>query len=269
MEVTLLGSGDALGVPVPLCDCAYCAESPRRRRPGVLVETDETTLLLDAGPDLPEQLRETGVTDLDAVFLTHHHYDHVAGVKELNHAVMTPDRHVGTTDAFDRLPPHASVELYATPVAATHLSYRAAGAHARLDPQSLSHGERVTVGSLRVVPFPVEHARPAFDTLGFAVTDGDGRVVYAPDLRRFTPERPAGDLFTDADLLVAEGAALFRAESHGPESALRESLARADADRTVLVNLNEHLQRRSTDQLRATAERAGYELGSDFDTYFV
>ena len=191
MDVTLLGSGDALGVPVPLCDCEYCAESPRRRRPGLLVETDETTLLFDAGPDLPAQLRETGVTGLDAVFLTHHHYDHVAGVKELDHAVMEPSAHLDNPEAFDRLPPHSSVALYATPVAATHLTYRAGGAKTRLDPEPLGHGDPVTVGSFRVVPFPVEHARPAFDTVGFAVTDGSRRVVYAPDLREFAPGRPA------------------------------------------------------------------------------
>lgn len=264
MHVTLLGSGDALGVPVPLCDCRYCETAPRRRRPSLLVESADATLLFDASPDLPEQLRETNITDPDAVFLTHHHFDHVGGLKELNHAAMAPERHVLDPSVYDDPPPHTTVAVHATPQAATHLQYRAGGVHARLDPAPLTHGDPVTVGDVRVVPFPVEHARPAFDTVGFAVHADGAKLVYAPDLHRFAPDREAGDRYTDADLLVVEGSALFGAETHGPREALARAVADADADRTVLVNVNEHLQRQSTDALRDTARAAGYELGSDF-----
>jgi len=41
MDVTLLGSGDALGMPAPLCDCEYCTESDPRRRPGLLVAGED------------------------------------------------------------------------------------------------------------------------------------------------------------------------------------------------------------------------------------
>lgn len=269
MDVTLLGSGDALGMPVPLCDCSYCERGPRRRRPSVLVETGRTTLLLDASPDCVDQLAATNTTTLDAVCCTHHHFDHVGGLKELNHAAMDLADHVLNLE--DPLAPAgAAVELYLTRTAATHLRYRASGVHDRLDPTHLAHGESVAVGDCRLCPFPVEHARPAFDTVGFAVTGPDGgRLVYAPDLRRFAPDRPAGEAFENPDLLVAEGGSLFRGEPHGPEDELRDSLARAGADRTVLVNLSEHLHQQSTDELRDTARAAGYELGADFETYTV
>jgi phosphoribosyl 1,2-cyclic phosphate phosphodiesterase len=269
MRVTLLGSGDAVGVPAPLCDCEYCQRSPRRRRPGLLVETDEATVVLDAGPDLTEQLHATDTAAVDACFVTHHHYDHVGGLHELCHAAMGFDAHVGAerlpegTFAADEKPADPAFDLYLTETARGHVADANPHLLSTLDTRTLEHGAAVDVGDCRVVPFPVEHARPEFDTVGFAVHHAGSTVVYAPDMWEFVAETTP----VDADLLFAEGAALFRAFGHGDEDDLRASLAAADAKRTVLVNLNEHLQRQHTDELRAVASRDGYELGSDFAEY--
>ena len=53
----------------------------------------------------------------------------------------------------------------------------------------------------------------------------------------------------------------------GEEADLREALADADADWTVLIDMNEYLQRMTTDELRRIAERDGYELDLDFAEY--
>lgn len=68
----------------------------------------------------------------------------------------------------------------------------------------------MTVGDLTVVPFPVEHGRPAFDTVGFAVSEGDSTVVWAPDIERFRPDMAGGGAYRDADLLFMEGSPLVR-----------------------------------------------------------
>jgi hypothetical protein len=91
---------------------------------------------------------------------------------------------------------------------------------------------------------------------------GDTVVVPGP-LSAFVDETTPAD----ADLLFAESAALFGAFGHGDADDLRAALAAADAERTVFVTLNEHLQRRHTDELRAVAARAGYELGSNLAEY--
>lgn len=294
MDVTLLGSGEAVGVPAPLCGCRYCEASrrdssqdetsQRRRRPALLVETDDATVVLDAGPDLKEQLHRTDTHDVDAFFVTHHHFDHVGGLHELHHAAMGFDAHVGIEgeylpdDAFDpdEKPEDPEFAVYLTETALGHLRDATPYFEETLDLRTLAHGEAVAVGDLRVVPFPVRHARPEFDTVGFAVYHGESKVVYAPDMWEFLDgadaddgEHPSADEYADADLLVAESAALFRAFGHGEESDLRASLERADADRTVLVNLSEHLQRMSTAEMRKMVAKEGYELGEDFATYRV
>lgn len=267
MDVTLLGTGDATAVPAPLCDCAYCVASDRRRHPAVLVETGEATLLLDVGPDVQEQLHETGVRDVDAAFLTHAHGDHAAGLPALAQAAKWDADHL---DAVDDLDPTGEAfdpgyPVYLTDTARDHVTERYHGLDARLRLAAIADGETVTVGDATVTAVPVAHHRPTFRTLGYLVAADGGTVLYAPDMRRWADGPPDADV----DLLVCEGAAVLGQPVHGPADELRAAIEAVDADRTVLVNVNEHLQRAHTDACRERARAAGYELGADFDTVEV
>ena len=72
MRLTLLGTG----TPWP---------SARRMSTANLVETGADILLIDAGRAVAAQLArlDRHPRDIDAVFLTHHHFDHISGLDDL------------------------------------------------------------------------------------------------------------------------------------------------------------------------------------------
>ena len=87
MYLRFLGTGTSTGVPALLCDCPVCRSSdPRdnRTRTSALVTTaGGTNLLIDCGPDFRSQVLAAGSPPIDALLVTHHHYDHVGGIDDL------------------------------------------------------------------------------------------------------------------------------------------------------------------------------------------
>jgi phosphoribosyl 1,2-cyclic phosphate phosphodiesterase len=68
------------------CECAVCTSTDKkdkRFRSSILVQSDTTTLLVDAGPDFRCQMLRQKVKHLDAVILTHSHKDHIAGMDDM------------------------------------------------------------------------------------------------------------------------------------------------------------------------------------------
>ena len=91
MKVTILGCGGSDGVPMiggpdGAGDWGQCdPHNPRNRRtrPSILVEQGADSLLVDAGPDLKQQMLENRIDRVTAVAFTHEHADHSHGLHEL------------------------------------------------------------------------------------------------------------------------------------------------------------------------------------------
>jgi len=86
-----LGTGTSSGVPAIGCDCDVCASTDphdTRLRTSAAVEfTDplghQRIVLIDAGPDLRQQILRARITRLDAILFTHNHVDHTWGLDEV------------------------------------------------------------------------------------------------------------------------------------------------------------------------------------------
>ena len=86
ITLTFLGTGTSSGVPQIRCDCRVCTSTdPRdkRLRASVLLQFENKNILIDCGPDFREQILRQGSPEIDAVLLTHSHYDHVGGMDDL------------------------------------------------------------------------------------------------------------------------------------------------------------------------------------------
>ena len=87
LTVTMLGCGTSVGIPclgrAGWGKCDPDEPKNRRQRCALLVQTETTNILVDAGPDIRNQLLPHNLTKIDAVLITHTHTDHVAGIDDL------------------------------------------------------------------------------------------------------------------------------------------------------------------------------------------
>lgn len=87
MKITFLGTGSSTGVPIITCKCRVCTSSNqknKRLRASILITTDEgRKIVIDTSTDFRQQCLSNGITDLDAIFYTHSHADHILGLDEI------------------------------------------------------------------------------------------------------------------------------------------------------------------------------------------
>jgi phosphoribosyl 1,2-cyclic phosphate phosphodiesterase len=85
-KITVLGSGASTGIPVIGCTCAVCSSldsKNKRLRSSIKIEKEGKILVIDAGPDFRAQALLYKINKLDALVLTHAHFDHIAGIDEV------------------------------------------------------------------------------------------------------------------------------------------------------------------------------------------
>lgn len=68
------------------CDCEVCSSTnpkDKRLRSSVMIETANTTVVVDTTPDFRYQMLRLGVKKIDAIIFTHPHKDHIAGLDDV------------------------------------------------------------------------------------------------------------------------------------------------------------------------------------------
>jgi phosphoribosyl 1,2-cyclic phosphate phosphodiesterase len=85
MELLFLGTAAALQLPSFHCTCQTCEtlrrEGKKKTRSSLAV-CGEKTVLIDPDPDIVSQLERERIRQIDAIFITHWHYDHIGGLGE-------------------------------------------------------------------------------------------------------------------------------------------------------------------------------------------
>ena len=165
MTVTFLGTGTSQGVPVIACQCYVCTSADhrdKRLRSSVLVEYDDTVLVIDTGPDFRYQMLRDKVSKLDAILYTHEHKDHVAGLDDIR--------------AFNYKQQKA-IDVYATERVQTALkrefSYIFAESQYPGIPQikinTIANNQCFAIGGANILPIEVLHYK--LPVLGFRIGD--------------------------------------------------------------------------------------------------
>jgi phosphoribosyl 1,2-cyclic phosphate phosphodiesterase len=75
-----------LQLPSFHCSCRTCQqarEDPSRRKTrAALAIKGNKTILIDSGPDIALQLERESIRKVEAIFITHRHFDHIGGLAE-------------------------------------------------------------------------------------------------------------------------------------------------------------------------------------------
>ena len=81
----IIGCGASQGVPTADGNWGNCKKNKKniRKRSSVFIKYNNIRILLDTSPDLRFQLLDNNISDLDCVFFTHSHADHIFGINEL------------------------------------------------------------------------------------------------------------------------------------------------------------------------------------------
>jgi phosphoribosyl 1,2-cyclic phosphate phosphodiesterase len=86
LKITFLGTGTSSGVPMIACTCKVCTSTNKkdnRLRSSIMVEYNDTIIVVDTTPDFRYQMLREKVNKLDAVLFTHPHKDHIAGLDDI------------------------------------------------------------------------------------------------------------------------------------------------------------------------------------------
>lgn len=210
MKIEFLGTGTSTGIPQIGCDCPTCTSTDphdRRLRASAIVTLDNgRKLLIDCGPDFREQILRAGAPELEALLVTHSHYDHVGGIDDLR-PYCRGGRHFPTyctadvaEDLRERNPWSFAKHLYpGVPTFEIH---------------EITPATPFTVAGVEVVPIPVMHAK--LPIVGYRF----GALAYITDCKTMPEESYA--LLKGVDTLVINA---LRQKEHGSHISLDEALA--------------------------------------------
>lgn len=224
MKLTFLGTGTSCGVPVIGCQCEVCQSADphdQRTRCSVLVETDETRLLIDCGPDFRQQILPMPFRKIDGILITHSHYDHVGGMDDIR-----PYCQFG------------EINVYADPVARKGMlemlpycfaENRYPGVPA-IGLHEIHKHEPFRIGDLDIMPIEVMHGK--LPILGYRI----GKLAYITDMK--TIEESEYPYLEGTELLVVN--ALRFTKPHHSHQLVDDALAfahRVGAKQTLLIHV--------------------------------
>lgn len=248
MKITILGCGTSSGVPRIGGDWGACDPNDarnRRTRASILVQSPTTTILVDTGPDMREQLLAAQVAHIDAVLWTHEHADHTHGIDDLRQVFHLSGQPV---PSYARARCLESLERRFRYVFHGRGGYPPTAAATVLD-------DDITIGDIRIRTVDQPHGH--ITSAGFRF-ERDGRSAgYSTDFHEVTPEMAT--LFSGLDLWVVDALRHAPHPTHANLAITLDAIERLAPKRAILTHMDQ-----SMDYVTLAAELpAGVEPGYD------
>ncbi len=198
IDIIILGSGDSIGTPKLACRCETCEIARKkgipfsRTRYGILLThysnfnpSNTTNILVDTGPDLRFQLLHAGIEDIDAIFWTHMHYDHMVGFGDFYRNKSIIDV-ISTEETLNFV---------------KNLRFKVTVKQIPLKPYI-----QVNYRNLKITPFYVLHKSALTKPIGFLIEEETGKKIAITGDTGFDMPEESLKLIQDAalDILITD-----------------------------------------------------------------
>ena len=250
LKIKFLGSSGSFTRPLFNCRCKACSKPTKRdyRRNTAILVND--SVLFDCGLTVPWVLRELKVKDLDAVFITHTHLDHMLGLYDL-------------MIKKERIPLYADKKTIG--FCEDNFQKRF---HDNYEPHLLKQGNPVEISGLRITPIEVFHTTERIKVYGFIIEDDTSRVFFVPNYREIKTETRENLYFLD--LVIADGSYIKGSFTHASwKDSVDLFLNKLGCKRLILTHLSEcipHAEQR--DRIRNLSKQADVSYdGQEIDVY--
>ena len=227
LEIEFLGTGTSTGVPQLLCGCDVCRSQDahdKRLRCSAIVRYCGKNILIDCGPDFRSQMLRASDKSLDALIITHIHYDHVGGIDDLRAYCAGREFPVyAQADVIDGLRQRLPYCFAEHPYPGVP----------RLSFSEIKANVPFSIGDVEITPIPVMHYK--LPILGFRI----GPLAYITDAKTIDTEQ-LGTL-KGIPLLVINS---LRIEPHMSHYCLRETLDVIDQikpQRAILTHMSHEM----------------------------
>lgn len=230
MRITILGTGTSCGVPQIGCKCEVCTSADphdKRLRCSALVEVDDHRILIDCGPDFRQQMLTVDFRPLDAVLITHEHYDHVGGLDDLRPYSVFGD-----------------VDVYAESFCMRHLLERIPYCFTPKDKRypgvpainllPMEPHCPITIQDVDIIPIRVMHGK--LPIVGFRIR----KFLYITDMKTIPEEEYK--YLEGIDTLVING---LRHQEHPSHQTIEEAVQfseRIGAKHTYIIHMSHHIK---------------------------
>lgn len=223
-KLTFLGTGTSSGVPQLGCKCEVCCSADvrdKRLRTSALYEAEDGThILIDCGPDFRMQMLRQPITSIDAVLLTHEHYDHVGGIDDLR---PFSNEHV--------------LPIYTNMICAENLKKRLPYCFAKnkypgvpnIDLKVLDVNEIVIIANKKIQPIQVMHDK--LPIYGYRI----GNMAYITDMSSLVPNQYT--ILKNLDVLVVNALRKVPHHSHQSLSEALNFIEKVRPKETYLVHM--------------------------------
>lgn len=229
MKIYFLGTGTSQGIPVIGINHPVCkSENPKdkRLRVSVWIEHNDTSIVIDCGPDFRQQMLTSGCTKIDGVLFSHEHADHTAGLDDLRPISFIQ----GNVDLFGDSRVVKSLKKRFDYAFKTKNKYPGTP---QVTLHQISSRSKIQIKNIQILPIKVMHGN--LPILGYRI----GNFAYITDAK--TVDESSCKKLLNLDILVVNA---LRFQEHQTHFNVEEALAfieKVKPKKTYLTHISYNL----------------------------